>query len=125
MITLTFISFHLMLSLTSFFFFFNDPATPEIYTLSLHDALPICKFEILNFRSMSQDAEKHGPKWAADGDDRVMRVGRFLRKFRLDELPQVMNVFRGEMSFVGPRPERPIFCRMLEEATPFYILCNS
>src|SRR5690242_21375644 len=76
MITLTFISFHLMLSLTSFFFFFNDPATPEIYTLSLHDALPICKFEILKFRSMYQDAEKHGPKWAADGDDRVTRVDR-------------------------------------------------
>lgn len=82
-------------------------------------------FEILKFRSMYQDAEKHGPKWAADGDHRVTRVGRFIRKFRLDELPQVMNVLRGEMSFVGPRPERPIFCRMLEEETPFYILRNS
>jgi sugar transferase (PEP-CTERM system associated) len=83
------------------------------------------KFEILKFRSMYQDAEKHGPKWAVDGDDRVTRVGRFIRKFRLDELPQVVNVLCGEMSFVGPRPERPIFCRMLEEETPFYILRNS
>jgi lipopolysaccharide/colanic/teichoic acid biosynthesis glycosyltransferase len=74
---------------------------------------------------MYQDAEKHGPKWAVDGDDRVTRVGRFIRKFRLDELPQVVNVLCGEMSFVGPRPERPIFCRMLEEETPFYILRNS
>jgi sugar transferase (PEP-CTERM system associated) len=82
-------------------------------------------FEILKFRSMNQDAEKQGPKWATDGDNRVTRVGGFIRKFRLDELPQVMNVLRGEMSFVGPRPERPIFCRMLEEETPFYILRNS
>jgi len=77
-------------------------------------------FEILKFRSMNHDAEEHGPKWAADGDLRITRVGRIIRKFRLDELPQVANVLRGEMSFVGPRPERAIFCRMLEAETPFY-----
>jgi sugar transferase (PEP-CTERM system associated) len=77
-------------------------------------------FQILKFRSMAHDAEKHGPKWAADGDSRITRVGRIIRKFRLDELPQVANVLRGEMSFVGPRPERAIFCRMLEAETPFY-----
>jgi sugar transferase (PEP-CTERM system associated) len=79
-------------------------------------------FEILKFRSMNHDAEEHGPKWAAEGDLRVTRVGRIIRKFRLDELPQVANVLRGEMSFVGPRPERAIFCRMLEAETPFYAL---
>ncbi len=79
-------------------------------------------FQILKFRSMRQNAEEHGPKWAADGDHRVTRVGRIIRKLRLDELPQAVNVLRGEMSFVGPRPERAIFCRMLENETPFYAL---
>ncbi|HKV62606.1 MAG TPA: TIGR03013 family XrtA/PEP-CTERM system glycosyltransferase [Candidatus Acidoferrum sp.] len=79
-------------------------------------------FQILKFRSMKQNAEEHGPKWAADGDHRVTRIGRIIRKLRLDELPQAVNVLRGEMSFVGPRPERAIFCRMLENETPFYAL---
>jgi sugar transferase (PEP-CTERM system associated) len=79
-------------------------------------------FQILKFRSMNHNAEEHGPKWAADGDQRVTRVGRIIRKLRLDELPQVVNVLRGEMSFVGPRPERAVFCRMLENETPFYAL---
>jgi sugar transferase (PEP-CTERM system associated) len=77
-------------------------------------------FEILKFRSMYNNAEENGPIWASSDDDRITKVGRFIRKFRLDELPQVFNVFRGEMSLVGPRPERPCFCRMLEEATPYY-----
>jgi sugar transferase (PEP-CTERM system associated) len=79
-------------------------------------------FQILKFRSMQQNAEENGPKWAADGDHRVTRIGRIIRKLRLDELPQAVNVLRGEMSFVGPRPERAIFCRMLENETPFYAL---
>ncbi|HEU0047613.1 MAG: hypothetical protein AUH66_00030 [Acidobacteria bacterium 13_1_40CM_4_57_6] len=79
-------------------------------------------FQILKFRSMNHNAEEHGPKWAADGDQRVTWVGRVIRKLRLDELPQAVNVLRGEMSFVGPRPERAIFCRMLEAETPFYAL---
>lgn len=79
-------------------------------------------FEILKFRSMSQNAEANGPKWAAEGDHRVTRIGKIIRKLRLDELPQVVNVLRGEMSFVGPRPERAIFCRILEAETPFYAL---
>ena len=79
-------------------------------------------FQILKFRSMNHDAEEHGPKWAADDDRRVTRVGGIIRKLRLDELPQAVNVLRGEMSFVGPRPERAIFCRMLETETPFYAL---
>jgi len=79
-------------------------------------------FEMLKFRSMRQDAEADGPSWAASDDGRITRVGKLIRKFRLDELPQIFNVFRGEMSLVGPRPERPFFCRQLEEATPYYVL---
>lgn len=79
-------------------------------------------FQILKFRSMNHNAEENGPKWAADGDLRITRVGRLIRKLRLDELPQAVNVLRGEMSFVGPRPERAVFCRMLEAETPFYAL---
>ena len=78
-------------------------------------------FTLSKFRSMRKDAEKGGrPIWAKDGDDRVTRVGRFIRKTRLDELPQLWNVIRGDMSFVGPRPERPFFVEQLSEAIPFY-----
>ncbi len=77
-------------------------------------------FEILKFRSMLQNAEENGPRWATQGDSRVTRVGRFIRNSRLDELPQLINVFRGEMSLVGPRPERPHFCKLLEEQMPFF-----
>ncbi|MFZ0637822.1 MAG: TIGR03013 family XrtA/PEP-CTERM system glycosyltransferase [Candidatus Acidiferrales bacterium] len=79
-------------------------------------------FEIWKFRSMRQDAEANGPSWATSDDSRITKVGRFIRKTRLDELPQIFNVLRGEMSLVGPRPERPFFCRQLEEATPYYVL---
>jgi sugar transferase (PEP-CTERM system associated) len=78
------------------------------------------EFEILKFRSMTQDAEKHGPQWASANDSRITGVGHFIRKFRLDELPQLINVFRGDMSLVGPRPERPVFCAMLQEQIPFF-----
>jgi lipopolysaccharide/colanic/teichoic acid biosynthesis glycosyltransferase len=70
---------------------------------------------------MSQDAEKLvGPIWAVEDDPRITRVGRFLRKSRLDELPQLVNILRGEMSMVGPRPERPYFVERLERTIPFY-----
>jgi len=82
-------------------------------------------FNILKFRSMFQDAEKEGPQWAVNSDSRVTRVGRWIRKYRIDELPQVINVLRGEMSIVGPRPERPHFVTMLEEQIPFYGLRHS
>jgi sugar transferase (PEP-CTERM system associated) len=82
-------------------------------------------FNILKFRSMHQDAEKEGPRWAVNSDSRVTRVGRWIRKYRIDELPQVINVLRGEMSIVGPRPERPHFVTMLEEQIPFYGLRHS
>jgi sugar transferase (PEP-CTERM system associated) len=79
------------------------------------------EFDVLKFRSMRQDAEQDGvAQWAAKDDPRTTRLGKFLRKFRLDELPQLINVIRGEMSFVGPRPERPEFVERLREAIPYY-----
>jgi len=82
-------------------------------------------FEMLKFRSMFNNAEETGPRWASDGDDRITHFGRWIRKFRIDELPQVINVLRGEMSIVGPRPERPQFVSVLEEQIPFYGLRHS
>ncbi len=83
-------------------------------------------FEILKFRSMRSDAERDGkPKWAKSNDDRITPVGRFIRRTRIDELPQIINVLRGEMSFVGPRPERPFFVRQLIQDIPFYAARHS
>ena len=69
---------------------------------------------------MRKDAEVNGAKWATDNDPRVTRVGRFIRKYRLDELPQFINVIRGEMSFIGPRPERPEFVEELRKQISYY-----
>jgi sugar transferase (PEP-CTERM system associated) len=77
-------------------------------------------FTVLKFRSMRTDAEARGPVWAAQRDPRVTRIGSFIRLTRIDELPQLLNVLRGEMSFIGPRPERPHFVEQLEQALPFY-----
>jgi exopolysaccharide biosynthesis polyprenyl glycosylphosphotransferase len=78
-------------------------------------------FSIYKFRTMVTDAEKDGkPRWAAANDPRITRVGRFLRKVRLDELPQMINILKGEMSIVGPRPERPEFVEELQKVVPFY-----
>jgi len=78
-------------------------------------------FKLLKFRSMITDAERAGPQWAAGANDsRVTRVGRLIRRFRIDELPQVLNVLRGEMSIVGPRPERPEFVEQLAAEVPLY-----
>lgn len=74
------------------------------------------------FRSMRTDAEKNGAVWARTNDDRVTRVGRFIRKTRIDEIPQVLNILTGDMSFVGPRPERPVFIEQLKQQIPFYAL---
>jgi len=77
-------------------------------------------FPLLKFRSMRTDAERFGARYAEENDPRVTRVGRLLRRSRIDELPQLLNVLKGEMSFVGPRPERPVFVRELEHQLPFF-----
>jgi sugar transferase (PEP-CTERM system associated) len=77
-------------------------------------------FVLMKFRSMRVDAEQDGPVWASKGDSRTTRVGRVIRKIRVDEIPQFWNILMGEMSFVGPRPERPHFVAQLAEEIPFY-----
>ncbi|SCX55897.1 TIGR03013 family XrtA/PEP-CTERM system glycosyltransferase [Nitrosospira sp. Nsp1] len=83
-------------------------------------------FMVLKFRSMRADAEKGGtPQWAATDDPRITRVGRIIRKLRIDELPQILNVLNGDMSFVGPRPERPYFVHQLCMEVPYYNVRHS
>jgi len=79
------------------------------------------RFKLLKFRSMWENAEaESGPVWADINDERITPVGRVIRKFRIDEIPQMLNVLRGQMSFAGPRPERPCFVEILEKEIPFY-----
>lgn len=75
-------------------------------------------FVIYKFRSMKVDAESNGPQLATQNDPRCTKIGRFLRKTKLDELPQILNIFLGDMSFVGPRPERPFFYERYDETVP-------
>ena len=82
-------------------------------------------FELIKFRSMSVDAEKDGAEWAQENDKRVTRVGKFIRRWRIDEIPQMWNVLKGEMSFIGPRPERLEFVEILQRETPSYALRHS
>jgi len=83
-------------------------------------------FNVLKFRSMRRDAESDGtPRFAANNDDRVTRVGRIMRKLRIDELPQLINVLKGDMSLVGPRPERPYFVDQLAREIPYYAVRHS
>jgi lipopolysaccharide/colanic/teichoic acid biosynthesis glycosyltransferase len=102
-----------------------DSAGPVIYRqprVGLGGRIFMC----LKFRSMRTDAERDGvARWATKDDPRVTRVGAFLRKTRIDELPQLFSVLRGEMSLVGPRPERPSFVDQLKEDIPFYELRHS
>jgi lipopolysaccharide/colanic/teichoic acid biosynthesis glycosyltransferase len=80
-------------------------------------------FTLYKFRSMHRNAEATtGPQWAEKDDPRITRVGRIIRKLRIDELPQIINVLKGDMSFVGPRPERPFFVSQLKERIPYYEL---
>jgi exopolysaccharide biosynthesis polyprenyl glycosylphosphotransferase len=81
------------------------------------------KFTVFKFRSMRQDAEKQtGPTWAKENDERTTTIGAFIRKCRLDELPQFYNVLKGDMSFIGPRPERPYFVELLKQKLQYYDL---
>jgi sugar transferase (PEP-CTERM system associated) len=82
-------------------------------------------FQVAKFRSMRTDAEKDGPRWATAQDSRVTRVGAVIRKLRIDELPQLFNVLRGDMSLVGPRPERPFFVEQLTQQIPYFAARHS
>jgi len=79
-------------------------------------------FKIIKFRTMITEAEKNGPQWAKENDSRITKVGKLLRRFHLDELPQLLNILKGEMSFIGPRPERPEFVEELVKKIPHYHL---
>ena len=97
-----------------------DSKGPVIYRQTRVGRMDRC-FDVLKFRSMRVNAEQNnGAQWAVKNDPRVTRVGGFLRKYRLDELPQFLNVVRGDMSFVGPRPERPCFVEELRKQIPYY-----
>jgi exopolysaccharide biosynthesis polyprenyl glycosylphosphotransferase len=78
-------------------------------------------FKLLKLRTMEMDAETDGPRWAGINDPRVTRIGRYLRKTRIDELPQLINVLKGDMSMIGPRPERPVFTEIFNQKTPGFI----
>ena len=82
-------------------------------------------FQVTKFRSMMTDAEANGVAWAQDNDPRITRVGKVIRKLRIDEIPQMWNIMKGEMSFIGPRPERPEFVQHLSEELPFYAFRHS
>ena len=79
-------------------------------------------FTVIKFRTMGVDAEADGAQFAQKDDPRTTRLGKMLRKFRIDEIPQLWNVLKGEMSFIGPRPERPEFIEMLKQDIPYYDL---
>lgn len=96
-----------------------DSPGPVFYT-QVRAGLRGQPYMIWKFRSMRQDAENNGPRWAQVGDPRISRVGKWLRKTRVDELPQFINVIKGEMSLVGPRPERPVFVQELRAKIPYY-----
>jgi sugar transferase (PEP-CTERM system associated) len=98
----------------------DGPRAPVLYR-QRRVGLDAKEFAVLKFRSMRVDAEGDGKaRWATGSDDRITRVGRLIRKLRIDELPQILNVLRGDMSFVGPRPERPEFVAQLSESIPYY-----
>ncbi|SEC11418.1 sugar transferase [Paenibacillus sp. GP183] len=78
-------------------------------------------FKVIKLRSMGIDAEKNGAQWAAKNDPRVTKIGEFIRKTRIDEIPQLINVLKGEMSIIGPRPERPVFTAQFNEEIPGFV----
>ena len=82
-------------------------------------------FVILKFRTMREDAEDGGVRWASENDPRVTKLGKWLRLTHIDELPQLWNVFMGDMSLIGPRPERPEFVKLLQDEVPYYFVRHS
>jgi exopolysaccharide biosynthesis polyprenyl glycosylphosphotransferase len=117
--SLLLLAFTLPLLLLVAFLIKTDSPGPVLYRQS-RVGLIGRTFTILKFRSMRVDAEAAGPRWATDRDPRMTRIGAFIRATRLDEVPQLLNVLRGEMSLVGPRPERPHFVLQLAAIIPRY-----
>jgi sugar transferase (PEP-CTERM system associated) len=106
--------------LTAALIYFEDIKSASVFYKQERVGLNGHLFNIIKFRSMRIDAEKDGAKWATTNDNRVTKVGQFIRKYRIDELPQLLNIYRGEMSFIGPRPERPQFVEQLIKEIPYY-----
>ena len=106
--------------LTAIVIYFGDLKSASVFYKQERVGLNGRLFNIVKFRSMHTDAEKDGAKWATTNDVRVTKVGQFIRKYRIDELPQLLNIYRGEMSFIGPRPERPQFVEQLIREIPYY-----
>ncbi len=98
----------------------DDGIKAPIFYLQERVGLDGEPFHIIKFRSMCVDAEKNGAQWASKNDNRTTKIGNFIRKYRVDELPQIYNVMRGDMGFVGPRPERPQFVQNLVKSIPYY-----
>lgn len=98
----------------------EEGLTAPIFYLQERVGLDGEPFNIIKFRSMRVDAEKNGAQWASKNDDRTTKIGHFIRKYRVDELPQIYNVMKGDMGFVGPRPERPQFVQNLVKSIPYY-----
>lgn len=108
--------------ITSLIIYFDDGRRTgaSIFYRQVRIGLDGKPFQILKFRSMRPDAEAGGAQWASVNDNRVTRIGAFMRKYRVDELPQLLNILRGDMGFVGPRPERPEFVEQLVKEIPYY-----
>jgi sugar transferase (PEP-CTERM system associated) len=106
--------------LTAALIYFEDMKSASVFYKQERVGLNGHLFNIVKFRSMRTDAEKDGAKWATTNDSRVTKVGQFIRKYRIDELPQLLNIYKGEMSFIGPRPERPHFVEQLIREIPYY-----
>ena len=114
----------LLVSLSPFLLFFSiliflEDRKPVLYS-QIRTGLNLKKFRIYKLRTMKHNSEKKGAQWAVKDDKRISRVGRILRSTRIDELPQLFSVLKGEMSLIGPRPERPEFDEILDEKIPFY-----
>lgn len=108
--------------LTAFFIWLSSFGKYPVLYSQTRIGLCNMPFKVYKFRSMKMDAEKDGAQFAKKNDSRVTRIGAFIRKTRIDELPQLFNVLKGDMSFVGPRPERPEFVLGFEQSIPHYSL---
>jgi len=116
---LLFLTWPIMLA-TALFMKITEGLNAPVFYTQVRVGLDGEPFNIIKFRSMRLDAEKHGAQMASENDTRITKIGHYLRKYRIDELPQIWNVLHGDMGFVGPRPERPTFVKQLIENLPYY-----